>query len=65
MTIWRKTNNLLDHIDHVYRKGEVNISILLDFYNAQCLIYDTLSFFNFGELWWLIKPILDKWSQLI
>ena len=45
-------------------KCEVNISILIfDFFNAQSIIYDTFVF-NFGELWWLIKTISDKWSQL-
>ena len=32
------------------RKGEVNISILMfDFFIAQCIIYDTFSFSNFGD----------------
>ena len=38
--------------------------VFLIFFNAQCIIYDTFSFLNFGELWCLIKPISDKWSQL-
>ena len=42
----------------------ISHSYFLIFFNAQCIVYDTCSFLNFGELLWLIKPISDKWSQL-
>ena len=66
MTIWciKKNSLAYIYIRFIY-KGEVNISILIfDFFNTQCIIYDTFSFLNIGELWWLIKPISDKWPQL-
>ena len=38
--------------------------LFLNFFNAQCFIYDTFSFLNFGEFWWLIKTISDNGLNL-
>ena len=63
--IWCKKKNLLDYVYHVYlKRWSQYLNSYFSFFNAQCIIYDTFSFLNFCELWWLIKPISDNWSQL-
>ena len=54
--------NLLAYIYQEYLKGEVVLPYVS--YMIHCIIYDTFSFLNFCDLWWLIKPGSDKQSQL-
>ena len=44
--MYKKNSLAYIYIRFIY-KGEVNISILIfDFFNTQCIIYDTFSFFE-------------------
>ena len=57
----REFIDLYTYVRDIY-KGEVVLPYVS--YMIHCIIYDTFSFLNFCDLWWLIKPSLDKQSKM-